>query len=73
MLSRGMTKKDCTTFVAAMYEALPDCEAVTVTVPQSVNVRMLPFNTAGPETEKVTGRPESAVASSENGASPTFC
>jgi len=46
----------------------PDCEAVTVTRPEPESVRRLPFNEAGPETDRATGRPEVAEAVMTKGA-----
>ena len=63
MLFGGVTKKDCVTLVAVAYELFPGCDALTVTLPHPFKTRMFPLKVAGPDTiEKLTGRPESAVA-----------
>ncbi len=44
------TMKVCATEVAELKVGLPDCVAVTVTVPGPVRVRVVPDKVAGPET-----------------------
>ena len=64
--ARGMTSSVLVTPGAAFQLASPSCEAATSTVPGPVNDKSVPPEISpGPDTtSKLTGRPESAVATS---------
>src|ERR1043165_550737 len=64
---------DCWTLDAALKLESPGCEAVTVQLPAPLMVMVLPFvppEVQLPEAEKLTARPEVAVALTVNGWSP---